>query len=354
MLTVYNKKVKLTFENVAFGELYLATGQSNMQWTVSQCEIYADEYINAENYNKDIHLLRLTNTYAEDPLDELTPSSLSGVWSEAGKISIQLFSAVGYFFAKELNAQYNVPVGVIMTCAGGTMTGSWMYDEAYAQADKTYNVDDPSADTYHLQGGTLRYNAMIHPLRKFTVRGALWYQGENQPIEYEKNLKLLIDCWRRVFENDKFYSAIVQLPRYENPSNNGNENYFLVREQQKNAALSTEYSTYSCNIDLGMLPYEAEGKPSNTSGIHPFDKKPVGERLAHAVMQDLYGAKGGYRGPELDTLYVDNGEVYVTLKNCGTGLEILYFGAGFEVAGADGIYYDAVPSLLDEERRTKN
>lgn len=155
-----------------------------------------------------------------------------------------------------------------------------------------------------------------------------------------------------MFENDKFYFAIVQLPRYENPSNNGNENYFLVREQQKNAALSTEYSAYSCNIDLGMLPYEAEGKLSNTSGIHPFDKKPVGERLAHAVMQDLYGAKGVYRGPELDTLYVDNGEVYVTLKNCGTGLEILYFGAGFEVAGADGIYYDAVPSLLDEERRT--
>lgn len=185
-LTVYNEKAKLTFENVAFGELYLATGQSNMQWTVSQCELYADEYTNAENYNKDIHLLRLTNTYAEAPLDELTPSSLSGVWSEAGKISIQLFSAVGYFFAKELNAQYNVPVGVIMTCAGGTMTGSWMDDEAYAQADKTYNVDDPSADTYHLQGGTLRYNAMIHPLRKFTVRGALWYQGENQPIEYEK------------------------------------------------------------------------------------------------------------------------------------------------------------------------
>lgn len=337
-LTIINAKAKKTYSNVAFGELFLGTGQSNMGWTMNQCEIYANEI--AQSANADIRLNKVLPAVADQPLNELEEKSTSG-WSEATPSVVANFGAVAYFFAKEINAQYDVPVGILMSCMGGTTIVTWLDEQAYTEADKTYSTDDPESEAYPNWTGTKRYNAMIHPIRKLTCRGALWYQGENQPVNYEKNLRLLINCWRRVFDNQSFYFAIVQLPRYEDA-----EKYFLVREQQKNVAVSTEYATYSCNIDCGMMASEAEGKPQNPLGIHPFDKEPVGRRLAHAVMLDLYGAKGIYRGPELEKIRIKDGKVHITLKNCGTGLEIRGLGAGFEVAGEDGVFYDAKPEIV--------
>jgi sialate O-acetylesterase len=184
---------------------------------------------------------------------------------------------------------------------------------------------------------------MINPLRKLTARGVIWYQGEGHKDGYADLLKSMIGAWRREFETPNLYFAVVQLPRFKDQ-----DTWYYCREEDKKVASMVDNVTYGVNIDTGMYPeMTVEGDPINADAIHPYEKEPVGTRLADAVMQKFYGAEGVWRGPVISTAKIVNGQLQLTFDNVGSGLKLTGELAGFEVCGADGQYYDAVPKLIN-------
>lgn len=326
--------MKRTLANVAFGEIFIGGGQSNMGWKVGQCYegntsqlLYSREI--EESYNENIRLFGVLPRTSQEPTDDMQSST--GGWQIAQPGIVSNFSACGYFFAKEIEEKYDIPVGIVSSCMGGTNIFTWMPEEEVQQAQGSENMDLSSY-----------YNAMIYPIRHFVVRGVLWYQGEGDNGQYyAQNLSLLIQGWRRAFARENLFFAIVQLPRYAADD----FGYFYRREAQKNAALQTENCTYSVNIDLGLMAKDvAEGDTSNPEGIHPYDKKPLGERLAHSVMEKLYKAEGIWRSAVMDSVEVSKNTAQIRYTNVGAGL-VLKGEAGFEAAGADGKFYPCRPEL---------
>ncbi len=311
----------VTLKNAAFGELWVGGGQSNMGWTMEQCykgnttRLLYQKEIDA-SANENIRLFRVFYHNSEEPADDV--ANADG-WNTAKPSTVAPFSAAGYFFAKELNARYNVPVGVIQSCMGGTPIHTWMPASVMNEA--------VGSSTNAEYGDSRLYNGMIHPLRKVTARGVLWYQGEGDFVSYDVNYGLLMKGWRAAFGRENMWFTTVTLPRYPDA-----DAYFACREQQKAASLRDPYATYSVNIDCGLLPKDvADGDTLNPQGIHPYDKKPIGERAAHVTMRDLYGAKGVWSGPVLKSAKVSGNKVVLTFSNVGKGLA-LQGRFGFELA----------------------
>lgn len=315
----------VSVKNVAFGELWIGGGQSNMGWEVGQCYrgttarlLYQKDIDASENAN--IRLFHVYFNKAQAPVNDVV--SATG-WQEAKPNTVSSFSAAAYFFARELNAQYDVPVGVIMSCMGGTPIHTWMPEGVTDECVGGGHAEYPNSQLF---------NGMIYPLRNTTVRGVLWYQGEGDYNSYDVNYGLLMKGWRSAFGQDKMWFTTITLPRYPDA-----DAYFMCREQQKAASVKDPYATYSVNIDCGLLPKDiAEGdtlNPPDMKGIHPYDKKPVGERAAHVTMKDLYGAKGVWSGPVVKSATVSGNKVVVTFSNVGKGLA-LQGRKGFELADA--------------------
>lgn len=328
-----------TFEDILFGEVYLLGGQSNMGWSVGQCYdgstsklLYQNIIDQSENDNIRHFLVWPKNSTT--PIDELKQNE-ARPWTSVGPDNIKDVSAVGYFFAKEINEKYNIPVGIVACCMGGTSIYTWFPPE---DADRLAFDSSKTPSIW--------YNAMVHPLRKMTVRGALWYQGEGHGEGYGELLADLVTDWRRVFDTPEMYFATVQLPRYIDEST-----YFISREEHKKATTLVNNMTYSVNIDTGLYPEnKAEGDTLNDDGIHPYDKEAVGTRLAHAVMGKFYAAEGIWRGPVLESAKIEDGKATLLFSGTGSGLALTGELPGFELCGEDGIYYDAIPSLITDTK----
>lgn len=326
-----------TFEDILFGEVYLLGGQSNMGWSMGQCYdgstdklLYQD--IIDQSENDSIRHFLVWPKSSERPVDELSQNE-ARPWTSVAPSNIKDVSAVGYFFAKEINEKYNIPVGIMACCMGGTSIYTW-----FPLEDAERLAFDQSKTP------SIWYNSMVHPLRKMTVRGTLWYQGEGHGEGYAELLADLVTDWRRVFETPEMYFATVQMPRSKDE-----QSYFISREEHKKATTLVDNMTYSVNIDTGLYPENAaKGDSLNVEGVHPYDKKAVGTRLAHAVMGKFYGAAGVWRGPVLESAKLENNQVQLTFSGTGTGLTLTGELAGFEVCGADGSYYDAVPALASD------
>lgn len=328
LVTAGGKSVSV--KNVAFGELWIGGGQSNMGWEMRQCYrgntsrlLYQKEIDNSENDEIRLFHVYYDKNAAKDwntPAEEIASAT---PWQTANPETVAPFSAAGYFFAKELNEKYSVPVGVIMSCMGGTPIYTWLPENAYSEG--VVGTSD-SAEFKN----SLLYNGMIYPLRNLTVRGVLWYQGEGDYNSYDVNYGLLMKGWRKAFGQDKMWFTTVTLPRYPDA-----DSYYKCRAQQTAASVKDPYATYSVNIDCGLLPKDvAKGNEDiNPQGIHPYDKKPIGERAAHVTMKDLYGAKGVWSGPVVKSVKVKGNTVTVTFSNVGKGLA-LQGKNGFELADA--------------------
>lgn len=329
----------ITLNNVAFGELYVGGGQSNMGWTVGQCYdgtvsklLYAEE-VNSST-NSDIRLFAVTPNKSTETVDDVVLTTTNG-WSEARPQVVRGFSAVGYFFARELNMRYDVPVGIIQSCMGGTPIHTWLPDSVIGEA--------VGADTCDIN--SQYFNGMIYPIRNAVPRGILWYQGEGDHNSYDKNYTLLMKGWREMYGKDNIWFSTVQLPRYTDA-----EGYFLCREQQKAASVADKYATYSVNIDCGLLPKNvAQGDTLNPDGIHPYDKLPVGERLAHATMARFYGAQGVWRGPVFKSAEISGNKIIVTFSNVGKGL-VLSGMNGFEIGEDKKAYVSATVKLISKNQ----
>ena len=260
-----------------------------------------------------------------------------GSWQECNSISVRYFSAVAYFFAKKLNKELNVPVGLIHASWGGTPAETWVPASLVEatpalKASAQKQIDDrpwcPSSP------GVV-YNAMIRPLIPFRVAGALWYQGESNtaaPATYKQLMETLITDWRKEFLYD-FPFYYVQIAPW---NGYGEDSGVLIREQQ----------THMLQIPkTGMVV--VSDLVDDIKDIHPQFKQPVGERLANVALGDNYGKSNVvYKSPVYKSMKLEKNKIRLYFENVPTSL-ISKGGTltDFEIAGADQKFYPALAKI---------
>lgn len=310
-LRVKGKNV-LELDDVLVGEVWVGSGQSNMEWPVSASTNPKETIAAAEHPN--IRLFHVPRIQAAVPLPDVPflPSTYTRVtWKPCTPASIPQFSAVLYHFGARLQKDLDVPVGLINSSWGGSPIETWVTSEKSS-------------------GGM--YNAMIAPLMPFAIRGVIWYQGESNlgnGLAYRDKMESLIKGWRKVWgEEMPFY--FVQIAPW---SGYGKGNLPLLWEGQA-AALKIPHTGMAVVTDL----------VDDIKDIHPRNKLDVGNRLALWALAKDYGKKGlVYSGPLYTSMKVEGNKVRLSFAHTGGGLSSRDGKplTEFEVAGEDGKFVPA-------------
>lgn len=291
---------KIELKNILVGEIWLCGGQSNMAWTVTQTD-GGSEAITASANDK---LRLVTVPHRRSPQPE---STVDVHWVEAGPQTTGNFSAVGYFFGRDLQKHLGVPVGLISSNVGGTAAEEWTTANTLATNPDLQGTFTPP------NGGGQLYNGMIAPLAPYAIQGAIWYQGESnagRAFHYRKLLPAMIQDWRTAFEKSDFPFLIVQIAPYDKERSYAPDSPFAeIRDAQLHVSQNVPNSALVVTIDVG-----------NEQDIHPRKKEPVGARLAIAARGVAYGEKIEHSGPMYDSMSAADGKVRLKFKHAGAGL----------------------------------
>lgn len=321
----------LMLENVMIGEVWVCSGQSNMDMRMkgyrNQPVTGSNEAI-ASSSNPSIRLFTVERGTSLQPLDDF-----SGEWKSCEPENVSEFSATGYFFGLMLNRTLKVPVGLICSAWGGTRIEPWISENGFKSFDFVNLPDKNQKGELSPQTPTVLFNAMINPMVGYGIRGAIWYQGESNRNEADKYVELmpgLIENWRSVWGNNDLSFYYVQIAPFDY-GNTGLNSAFL-REAQLLASTAIPNIGMASVMDIG-----------EKDCIHPADKEAGGNRLAYLALAKTYGRSGfEYSGPVLKEMTVDGPIVKLTFDHAENGLTS--FGKDlncFEVAGSDKRFYPA-------------
>ncbi|MES2708390.1 MAG: sialate O-acetylesterase [Verrucomicrobiota bacterium] len=366
---------KIEFTDVLVGEVWLGSGQSNMEWPV-RASVNGAAEAEAAKFPT-IRLLNVPKTSTPQPV-----TSLNATWTECNPQTVAGFSAVLYFMGRELNRELNVPVGLINSSWGGSRIEPWTPVEGFAQVPSQrdnfrairaatpgtgeYNnnlsawlgsveqwakesraglqkkqppapmPEKPGTPAQGSQGLIGLYNGMISPLVPYAIRGAVWYQGESNNGEgmlYLDRKKALVGGWRKVWGQGDFPFYTVQLAPYN--YGNGKDNTSMAEIWEAQNATLTEIP------NTGVAVINDIGNPAD---IHPANKQEVGRRLSLIALAREYGrANLVYSGPAFAGKSVEGGKIRVKFNSTGGGL-VSRDGKPldwFEIAGADGKFVAA-------------
>ncbi len=321
----------LTLNNVLIGEVWVCSGQSNMQMTMRgyfNQPIFGANRDIAIGKNENIRLFTVSRNKSLQVKDDF-----EGEWKECTPENLLDFSATAYYFGRMINEALDVPVALIASSWGGTRIEPWMSESGIHNFDWVELPDQTSSEEFSQQEPTVLFNAMIHPMVGYGLRGALWYQGEsnrNQPQEYEKLMSGLIKNWRAEWGIGDFPFYYCQIAPFEYGPGGLNSAY--LREAQLNASMATENAGMASLMDVG-----------EEYNIHPGDKKAAGERLAYLALAQTYGQKGiTWSGPVFKDMTVEGRMIHLTFDHAENGLTT--FGkelTNFKVAGENQRFYDA-------------
>lgn len=368
-------KNKIELTDVLVGEVWLGSGQSNMEFPVQACVNG-----NAEKDSAHFPAIRLLNVPKASPAQPVT--ELNATWTECSPQTVGGFSGVLFFMGRELHRELNVPVGLINSSWGGSRIEPWTAPEGFAQVPgqrdnlRAIRAATPGTGEYKdsmstwlgnveqwakasrnglqkdqpipampekpgpppvgSQGLVGLYNGMIYPLIPFAIRGAIWYQGESNNGEgmlYLDREKALIGGWRQVWGQGNFPFYTVQLAPFN--YGNGKENSSLAEIWEAQNATLTEIPQTGVAVinDVG-----------NNTDIHPTNKQEVGRRLSLIALAKDYGrADVVYSGPAYSGMAVEDGKIRVNFDHTGGGLATRDGKAPdwFEIAGDDGKFVSA-------------
>jgi sialate O-acetylesterase len=325
---------KITLDNVLTGEVWLLSGQSNMElpmkgWSVPIAG--GKEAIESANY-PNIRFIVAGHMSASTPQTDIAKNWGNFTWTECNPATVKDFSALGYFFAKELHLDLKVPIGLVVSAWGGSSCEAWTKSSSLQKVND-YKDKGPwiSKNGDDNQTPTCLYNGMIAPIVSFTFAGALWYQGETNVGRAEQLTQLfpaMIKGWRESWNSDKFPFYFVQLCPW-----GGNGGYSLPEAWEAQAsALSLNNTGMAATLDVG-----------DVKDIHPVRKEPVGHRLALIAKANQYGsAKLEYSGPQYKSMTIEGNTIRLRFDHCGSGLKALNGTLNqFEVAGDDKAYVEA-------------
>lgn len=320
---------EITFSNVLIGEVWIASGQSNMQWTPNMGLDNAEEEIKNANY-ANIRFFQVPQHKSSTRQDD-TP----GEWVSCSPETMQNFSSVAYFFGRRLHKNMEVPIGLISSNWGGTPVEVWIPEELIDK-DSELKGAAKQIDEYewwpHLPGTT--FNSMIHPLLKFNIAGAIWYQGESNRANsksYYKSFPLLIESWRNLWKKDfPFYFA--QIAPFDYDKEKKDIKAAVVRDAQLHTMMNVSNTGMAVTNDIG-----------NLKNIHPTNKQEVGRRLALWALAKTYGVKDVvFSGPVYKDMEIKKNKIILSFDYADDGLKM----EGktlkeFYIAGADKQFVEA-------------
>ena len=327
----------LTLKGVLVGEVWLASGQSNMQMPLKGfggCCVKngVDEVIRSADYPA-IRFFTVPTEQAYEPQEDC-----KGRWEVPSVHTAAEFSATAWFFATSLEKALRVPVGIIVSAYGGSKVESWLSREileGYPDVDLSREAIERCDPPY--ERPLLMYNAMIWPIRNYTFKGIIWYQGESNVgahQTYARRLATMVDLWRGNFGLGEipFYFVEIAPYDYDNPVQDGKGAY-LREAQFKAQALIPNSAMVSTND--AVETYERHN-------IHPRNKDVVGHRLSYLALNLTYGLKQiNCFGPQYKSWQAKGNEAWVAFDNLQMGICRNYDLRGFEVAGEDRVFYPA-------------
>lgn len=329
---------EIVIKDVLVGEVWICSGQSNMEWTVSNSDNPKEEAA-AASFPL-IRMIKVQKAVAGEP-----QTDIQGQWQVCTPETVPGFSAVGYFFGRKLNQDLEVPVGLINTSWGGTICEAWTSKEALAakedlkfMAERQLNVDPAKMNPNQ---PTVLYNAMIAPIVPYGVRGAIWYQGESnkgRAEQYRSLFPTMISDWRARFGQGDFPFGFVQLAPYDYGGSDPRE----LAEQWESQAmtLSLPNTGMAVTTDIG-----------NVKDIHPRNKQEVGRRLALWALNTSYGKKDVvYSGPVYDSMEATGNKIRLKFKEVNGGL-VAEGGkplSHFQIAGDDMKFVPATAEIDGE------
>ncbi len=334
----FDDGTKTRIDNIMMGELWLCAGQSNMEMPMKGFKNQPIENGNMDvlkSANSDIRLFTVKRTSSLMPKTDVI-----GEWQMASPESVRDFSATAYYFGKLLNEQLNAPVGLIVSAWGGSSCETWMNAD-WLRAFPEAKIPQSEADiTSKNRNPTLLYNGMLKPLIGTTMRGVIWYQGEdnyNRASTYADMFSALIAGWRKEWGQGDFpfYYCQIAPYDYEIVTEKGRKviNSAFLREQQAKAELMNENVGMAVLMDVGM-----------EKCIHPADKRTPGERLARLALTKTYGVKGvTAESPYFKEIEVKNDTVVVSFERAPMWVNTngTFESKHFEVAGEDRVFYPA-------------
>lgn len=294
----------ITLKNVLIGEVWVCSGQSNMEWSSLNGLPEIDKELPSST-NPNIRFFHIPKTTSSYPQDDC-----AATWKNCSPETLKSFSAVAYYFGKKLQADLNVPIGLINTSWGGTPAEVWTPAEA---VEKEADLKEAAAklgmtDWWpNLSGST--YNAMIAPITNFNIAGAIWYQGESNAgtaSTYKKLMTTMIDSWRKAW-NKEFPFYYVEIA----PFKYGNKNVSALLREAQTQTLSHSKTGMAVITDL----------VEDVKDIHPRQKQGVGERLAAWALAETYNKQGVvYKSPMYKNMEVNKNKVTVYFDNASDGL----------------------------------
>jgi sialate O-acetylesterase len=287
-------------KNILLGEVWLCSGQSNMEWTAASGIKNGEEEIKNANY-PEIRFFTVntqTSVYPQEQCD--------GEWLECTPQVMKYSSAVGYFFARKIHQELDVPVGIIVSSWGGTPAEAWtssqsIYDNKILSMAYKKLVQEPWGPK---EPGSI-FNGMINPIIPYTIKGVLWYQGEantRNADTYEELLSTLINTWRKRWGYDfSFYICQIAPFTYGDDNINGG----IVRDQQRRVSAHIKNTSLVVTSDIGDI-----------KDIHPRNKQDVGLRLANiALFKDYKKDVQNPLGPELKGLSRMGKQINISFEN---------------------------------------
>lgn len=367
-------------KNVLVGEVWVCSGQSNMQWNVGSCWDADLEIATAKYPN--IRLISVPQVGTQEPQNDF-----KGEWKECSPATVGGFSAVGYFYGRVLHKILDVPVGLINDAWGGSAAEAWVrrdvlekdarfkdliagwvqrekdlaspaakaaYDKQFAAwkaksdaakaAKQPFTERAPQAPQATLAGNARPgniYNGVLLPTIGYGIKGAIWYQGESnagRAYEYSYLFPLMIKHWREEWKQGDFPFYWVQLADFmaEKPEP-GDSSWAELRESQTKTQTAIPNGGQAVIIDLG-----------EANDIHPKNKRDVAERLARWALVKDYGQKLPYRSPEYKSIEIQGAKAVVTLDTFGSNLRTIDVAdvKGFAVCGEDKKWQWATAKIL--------
>lgn len=328
VMTIRSVSKTITLSDVYVGEVWLCSGQSNMEYWLPPAQAPTVDHPLIRTVN-----IRRTAGRILDPRSEIepTPWRVSTRAETAG-----YFTAVGYYFALTLSASLNVAVGIINSSYGGTHIETWTsraMQEAVPELQPVLPYWEPYDPSLHHPADL--YNGMIHPLAPFAIKGVCWYQGESRMdhgVPYRDQLPALIQDWRNLWQANDLPFNIVQLPSYGSPPqtipDSSTGGWKAVQEAQLLAV------RHMNNVGLAVTLDCAD--PTNPDQIHPPNKQPVGHRLALWTLANTYGRSLSFSGPLYKSMRIEGNHIRLTFDHAD-GMRAANGGAltGFAICGAD-------------------
>lgn len=316
----------IIINDVLIGEVWICSGQSNMQLPLKGgldgnfIEGGLDAIVNSKNDR--IRFFNVKQNTSLKPLD-----NLKGKWEKAAPSTAGSFSAVGYFFAHQLEKVLDVPIGIVVTAWGSSTAEAW--SDVKTLHDLGITIPNEIAEMPQ-KTPTVLYNAMMHPLIGYGIKGVLWYQGEanrRNANEYEKIVNAMVSSWREQWDIGDFPFYYAQIA----PFNYGKNNAAFLREAQLKSSQSLQNAEMVVTLDIG-----------DCTQIHPSKKREVGKRLSYVALAKDYGISGyDFKSPTLTNYFIEDQEIILTFSNRIQLNKNVDASENFEIAGTDMVFYPA-------------